>query len=342
LATLQKKCLAAIWACILSGFSIRAENPEGLTAAFSHETDECMVRTVRRLITPRLWKNKMNRFSLLAALSAFVLVGSAAQAQDSSGLLEVLGNAKAATLNGTASISEEKPQKGGGFGVGAMVVVAGQGGQGGPSPFEGDVEVYVKDGTISAASSGKLPHVKIYQKGGKQLFSQVHSGKAVDTKALATLLSRALDMNSLMEEVKRAKRVRAKSIEGGNNYRVTIGGDYFDKKAEETDGGPGAQMAMAMAMSSMSESVLEAVLSVDVNGSGEMKALKLEVQYNDPMADMIAKAMKGGGGIQIGGAGGMGEKSTTPGKKITLDFAVSDTESKAAKAFADEATEVLK
>lgn len=282
----------------------------------------------------------MYRFSLLAVLSALVLVGSVAQAQDSSsGLLEVLGKAKAATLNGSASISEEKPQAGI-MGGAAMAVVVGRSGGAKASPFKGEVEVFVKDGAITAASYGDLPRVKIYQKDGKQLFSQLHSNKPVDTKSLAILLSRALDMDSLMAEVKRAKRVRTKVIEDGINYRVTIDGDYFDQKADEDDGGPRAQVAMVM--SSMSASVLEGVLSVDVNGVGELTTLTLEVQYNDPMADMIAKALKGGGEIQISGPDDLAKKSTTPGKKITLNFAVSDTQSEAAQAFAKEAAQALK
>lgn len=287
----------------------------------------------------------MKTFTRLIALSTLVLVGTAT-AQDSGELVSALTKAKAKSLNGVAAVTEESPeqQKNSVFGN-AMVMVNGmRGGGGAGAAFEGELEVFVNDGAIAAASVGKLPMVKVYKQGSKTLFSQVHDGNSVDTSSLALLLSRALNMDTLISEIERASRVRSKEIDGGKSYRVTIEGDYFDQDADGDDSDDPMAQAQKMAMSGMQQSIIEGVLSVQVDDAGELKSLQLEVQYNNPMADIMTQAMKGGARAQvkIQGLTVGGKPSTTPGKKVTLKFEVSDQESSAAQAFAKEASELLK
>lgn len=271
-------------------------------------------------------------------IAAIVVLGSAASAQDSKGLLEVLQKAQGDALNGKAKISEKKPESAKG-GMGVQVKIDVMGGSGLESVFfTGEVDVHSSGGAIAAVSSGGLPQIQLYRGGSKDLVRQTYSDSPVDAEDMMDILAKSIDLKLLADEVKRAKRVRNKQVNGENQYRVTLSDKYFKKKIGGNDqmGGMAAQAAM------LSEAVLEGVLVVNANADGNLKSLTLEIQYNDPMAGLFDSAMMGAGG---GGAFQFQpsdmKKSDKPGRKVVVEFTVGD-ESKAAKAFAEEAKKLLK
>ena len=89
----------------------------------------------------------------------------------------------------------------------------------------------------------------------------------------------------------------------------------------------------------MSESVLEGKLIATVNSGGQLETLTLDAQYNDPLS-VIAKAMKNGGGQKAISPEDLANDDT-PGRKVTVEFTVTNEDNAESKAFATEAAKML-
>lgn len=277
-----------------------------------------------------------NKF-LPTALVAVVVFGTSTFAQeshDSQHLFELLQSAQATVTTGTVKLSEEKPDSPFGGVFGAQITVMGGGSA--AEPYLGELDVFRRDGALAAVSTGGLPQLKVYRKGGENLVRQTYKKSPVDAKNMINLLAKATDFELLAKKVKQAKRVRSKDNNGAKQYRVTVDAEYFEPDEDENDG----HMGRIPKTSMFNEAVLEGILIVNADEDGGLKSLELKIQYNDPMAGVFEQAFQGGGGpIEIG-PGNM-KKSDKPGRKMTVTFTVSE-ESKAAKAFAQEAQRLLK
>lgn len=273
----------------------------------------------------------MKRFAFCVAWVIPVLFGTMAFAQESAELISVLDMSQSTILSGTINISEERPEAA----QGMVHVQIGVGPGGPPSgTFTGELEVLAEKGSISCASMSELPQILIYQRGDDQIIRQTYAKKNIDAFAVANQLKRSLTFSDLINEVKRAKRVRTSDIGDNKEYRVTIDGDYFEQPAEAlADGMP------PMPVMPFGESVLEGILTIQVSATKEIEQLRFEIQYNDPMAMILQNAVKGGGGVQLELADM--KKSTVPGRKMIVEFKKNASGSPKAKAFAEEAVRLL-
>lgn len=287
----------------------------------------------------------------LFCIAVLALFGSIAQAQDSQesqdsqgsqesqGLITALEGSRTATLRGSVEISKadaDVPAKQGGQNIPGLgrvqIQVMGGGSGGGKSAFTGDLEIFIADGAISATTTSGLPQFKVYSKGSQKLVSQIYSKSPKSIGKTADLLALAFDFDSLIEEIKEAKLVRAKDTENGKQFRVTLGAEAFE--IEEAAGDARAQVARMT-----QQSVLEGVLTVDTDSSGELAKLNLELQYNNPMAGLLKMGGAGGGAMQLNL--GQMKKSAELGPKLNIAFTPDAEQGETAEAFAKEAAEIL-
>lgn len=299
----------------------------------------CTVETCNRL---SILEMEMKRVCWSVIL--LLLCGSSTLvAQDAEGLQKALKKLEGSEVSFRGQIAEEQPEGNGGLGGllgggggGVQIEIAGLGSVGnGSAGFEGELEVFVnEEGAVASASTGDLPHIKTYGMGDEKLFSQMHNGPQVDVASVGSLLALTTDFQSLGEEVGHVK-VRSKSTSDGWEYRATIDGEYF-----QPDAGQGNQIQQVL--SGMNSKVVEGVLEVVVGADGDVKKMSFELMYNDPMGAMIEEAMKGGGGAQIQGLGDLAAAEDSEGKTVTIEFEFDGSVSETAKAFAEEATELLK
>ena len=166
----------------------------------------------------------------LLCIAVLAFMGTTVQAQDSQeskGLVAALESASGQSLRGNVAITkEDAAAEGKNARARVQVQVMGMN-SGGSDMFTGDLEVFVADGAIAAATTSGLPQVKVYSDGDQKLISQMYSKKPKNFGKATDLLGMASDFESLIKEVKDAKLVRAKDIDGGKQYRVTLDSEAF-------------------------------------------------------------------------------------------------------------------
>ena len=252
-----------------------------------------------------------------------------ASAQESKTLVDVLNTAASSELNGTVQVTEVKAENP----TGAKLVLKG-GGQDTGALFTESMQVNLNNGAMSACTT-ELPMIKIFRDGDKQLNSVTFLEKPVFVDTTADAILRAIDFKTLIEEVEGADEVSEKEVDGKKQYTVMLNRDYFTPKKKEGEVDP----LMALRAKMMSESVLEGKLIATVNSGGQLETLTLDAQYNDPLS-VIAKAMKNGGGQKAISPEDLANDDT-PGRKVTVEFTVTNEDNAESKAFATEAAKML-
>ncbi|MFN7448606.1 MAG: hypothetical protein ACK56W_12425 [Pirellula sp.] len=259
-------------------------------------------------------------------------------------------------LSGAIDQESPKADEPGIPGVVIHKVVIG-GGDGSGREFTGDVDVVIyKDGRIALASNGTLPGMKVYKSGELTLCNQTHIEEPMDPKRLLESLHRLCDWKSLAKSVSESTKIRVINQGATTDVRVVLNSEYLKTNNDPVapgavgggafggaNGGGGA-VRVQLGGSPMTPSVVDLIVTFQFNSATELAGLTYEIQYDDPMNAMMAKAMKGGGGvfrIQGNAAKPATDEEVTLGKMYRFDFDIQKKVPARIEAFAKEAEELL-
>jgi len=190
----------------------------------------------------------------------------------------------------TGKVTERKPEGGGGM---AMFGMAGLGGPGGGKTFKGPVElVRTAEGDLLCASAAAVPGVAVLLHNKEQYKRSTNRvGKSVNVDDLARDVLSALDLPRLLEK---AGKAAAWKSGPGKTEGLTRYGARLDTSLV-TDSTPKPEGPMAgMALLSQPQ-VMEVTVALQVDASGRVTNLLLEILRSDPMATMQAFMEESGG-----------------------------------------------
>jgi hypothetical protein len=260
----------------------------------------------------------------------------------------------------SGAIDQESPAKADEPGIPGVVIqkVVIGGGDGSGREFTGDVDVAIfKDGRIALASKGTLPGMKVYKSGELMLCNQTHTEEPMDPKRLLESLHKLCDWKSLAKSVSESTKIRVINQGAITDVRVVLNSEYLKTNNDPiapgavgggafgggANGGGGA-IRVQVGGSPMTPSVVDLIVTFQFNSAKELAGVTYEIQYDDPMTAMMAKAMKGGAGvfrIQGNAAKPATDDEVTLGKMNRFDFDIQKKVPARIEAFAKEAEELL-
>jgi hypothetical protein len=260
----------------------------------------------------------------------------------------------------SGAIEQESPEKAEEQGIPGVVIqkVVIGGGDGAGREFSVDVDIAIfKDGKIILASKGTLPGMKVYKSGETTLCNQTHTEEPLDPKRLMESLSKLCDWKSLAKAVSESAKIRVNNQGATTDVRVVLNSEYLKANNDPiapgavgggafgggANGGGGA-IRVQVGGSPMTPSVVDLIVTLQLNSSRELAGVTYEIQYDDPMKAMMAKAMKGGAGvfrIQGNAAKPSTDDDLTLGNRIRFDFDFQTKVPSVLETFAKEAEELL-
>jgi hypothetical protein len=259
----------------------------------------------------------------------------------------------------SGAIEQESPAKADEPGIPGVVIqkVAIGGGIDSGREFAGDVDIAIfKDGRIVLASKGTLPGMKVYKSGEITLCNQTHTEEPMDPKRLLESLEKLCDWKSLAKSVSESAKIRVINQGATTDVRVVLNSEYLKTSHDPiapgavgggafgggANGGGGA-IRVQVGVSPMTPSVVDMIVTFHFDSSKQMAGVTYEIQYDDPMNAMLAKAMKGGAGVfRIqGNAKPATDDEVMLGKMNRLDFDIQKKVPARIEAFAKEAEELL-
>jgi hypothetical protein len=245
----------------------------------------------------------------------------------------------------SGSVKEEAQDKPGAGGVagGIQRVIVSQLAGGSAESFKGDIEVLAYgNGDLTIASKEDLPGIKIFHSGDESIKQQTHLKAPFSSDEMITNMSKLLDWPSLAEAVDKATKVRTSTKGAASEVRVilepsfipvnesnrgikgALGGAMAGGGAAGVGGAVGQNIKVQVSGGPMQSSVIELAATFTLSSAKEIVGMHFELQYDDPMKGMMAKAMKAGGGvIQIGGGKQDSAKEGPDlGKLVEYDFSI--------------------
>lgn len=229
---------------------------------------------------------------LVAIILAVPLVGQESEpaADARAAAIKALESLSKGTLRFTGEVGVREPENAGP----SMMGVLGPGGPGGGSaPFKGAVELLrTADGAILCASDSVLPGCAVFRHGDKYIKRSTNlAGESLDTDTLAGDVLSALHVPHLLEKARKATSWKSKpgKGEGMTMLFARVDVSLVGSAGDEPEG-PMAEMAVLSR-----PQVMTVGLVIEVDGSGDVAKLGLEVLRSDPMATMSALLEDSGG-----------------------------------------------
>jgi hypothetical protein len=217
--------------------------------------------------------------------------------------------------------------------------------------FTGKFECFITSNQhIAFLSEEKLPQIKFFSTPNQTLFTQTFEGQPPNSSLVAVLVSRLLDWKQMADGLRDSTRIRESSQNGTTILKVVLDSEILSMPSmieamQAKMMGGNRNVRFTPAVNPLSPSVIDYALQFRVNDQGKLLGMTVNLQFDDPLKEMLKQGAKG---VQVvprnllpGKKAKVDKESLVLGKLVTFEFEIKEKPSEQLLLYVDDAKSKL-
>jgi hypothetical protein len=216
--------------------------------------------------------------------------------------------------------------------------------------YVGDFELLItpqKDIALVSVDD-KIPNLKFYSTETRFVCTQTHNDTPIQPNHMVYCMGKLFDWKEVAEQVQKDSKIRVASSGDQTDIRLVLDADQFSNPGiTDVVGLLGAKrQRISMAVNPFAPSAVDVTLNVRLNAAKQISMLSFEIQYDDPMKELMNQGNNGKPVVPRALRGGKRTKAEEAtmvlGKIINLNVEVKEKGSDKLLSYVEKARDMLK